>query len=113
VFDCLARSFLPPSPSALTSPRADRVGAGFFDHPGLAAAPTHDLLFIDHGAVRPFNSEDVVALPGPVPREGRNGNILAWQVARLRLSAFATRVYRHDYPLFLNHLLLILSPAAG
>ena len=65
-------------------------------------------MFVDHDAVRPVNSESIVALAQPVSREER-GNFPR-KVARPRLAAFLPRVYGDDYPLP-DHC-LTLSPAA-
>ena len=78
--------------------------------PWVSCQPTHNLVFVDHDAVRPFNSEDIVALPQPVSRE-RKGNFLAWKGPRPRLCAFVTRVYGDNHPCLLDHC-LTLSPAA-
>jgi hypothetical protein len=79
VFDYLARLILAPQPERANLAPRRSPWRGAFYHPGLAAAQL-TMLFIDHDAVRPFNSEHIVALAHPVSREGKR-NFLVWQVA--------------------------------
>ena len=62
-----------------------------------------DLVFVDRGAVRPFNSEDVVALAQPVSREGKAASLFG------KSRDFAS--YGDDHPLFLNHCVIDLGSA--
>jgi hypothetical protein len=49
-------------------------------HPGLDFAPTHNLLRVDHDAVRPLDPHHVMALAQPIPRQ-REGGIPVWEIA--------------------------------
>lgn len=63
----------------------------FLDSLGTSRHPIHDLLFVDHDAVRAFNFERVAALPHPVSREGK-GNFLLGNSQDFAFSAFLTRI---------------------